>query len=235
MDVRPDRTTTRKPAHVPRSDRPPRPTRTDADVTPRRRRPRGGPAVTTRGLAALVALTALVSGAAGAGLLLATGAGDQHDQHHDHPGADAAGRRQRDHAAARASTPRALYASTGPRRRRHHLARGHDDLRRRLALRRAVAVAIDGDRHRLRRRRQGPHRHRRPRRRRRLLDHRQVPGRDDAHGQAAGQGQRHRRRRPLGRPLRADAAPARAGQLGRRWASATSWPRSAIRSPTSAA
>ena len=35
------------------------------------------PAVTTRGLAALVALTALVSGAAGAGLLLATGAGDQ--------------------------------------------------------------------------------------------------------------------------------------------------------------
>jgi putative serine protease PepD len=44
---------------------------TPAGPPPRR------PGITTRGLAALIALTALVSGAAGAGVLVATGAGDR--------------------------------------------------------------------------------------------------------------------------------------------------------------
>ena len=73
MDVRPDRTTTES-QHMSLFRDPPPPPDEDDPVThapppPRRR------SITTRGLGALVALTALISGAAGAGLLLATGAG----------------------------------------------------------------------------------------------------------------------------------------------------------------
>jgi putative serine protease PepD len=73
MDVRPDRTTTESRL-MSLFREPPPPDADDPvgyDPPPPRRR-----STTTRGLAALVGLTALVSGAAGAGLLLATGAGN---------------------------------------------------------------------------------------------------------------------------------------------------------------
>ena len=99
--------------------------------------------------------------------------------------------------------------STSPRR------ASRDSIAGRLPVRRApAAVAGDRDRHRLRRRRQGRHRHRGPRRRRRVARSPSIPGRDHAQGDAAGQGQRDRRRRPEGRPGRPDAAPAGARQLG---------------------
>ena len=72
-----------------------------------------------------------LAGAAGAGLLLATGAGDDTTTHHDRP------RRRRRTAAASETdgagglNASALYASAGRRRGRHHLARRDDDLRRR--------------------------------------------------------------------------------------------------------
>ena len=97
----------------------------------RRRRPRRGARSRAEALAALLALTALVSGAAGAGLLLATGAGNQTTSttitQAQAPATTAASETT---GATGLNAQRALLRH-GPRRRRHHLPRGHDDLRRR--------------------------------------------------------------------------------------------------------
>ena len=168
MDVRPDRTTDRKPAHVPFREPPPRPT--DDPVTPAPPSPaaaaRSRPAAWRR----WSALTALVSGAAGAGLLLATGAGDQTTSttitQAQAPSTAAAS----ETTGAAGLNASALYAAAAP---------GVVDITSRGVTTTSGggspsaggAVAGDRHRHRLRRRRQGPHRHRRPRRRRRVLDH----------------------------------------------------------------